>query len=194
MLASNRNWVNALHALAQCKLFTGSIDETIPLEEQAIRLSPRDPGLGNWYGGIGLVHLLQSRTDEAIVWFEKSRNFNPVKPLTRAYLAAAYALKLYLDMRDEWNLPGLDGIATAPLLAEDGGIRTVEGYDPASRLWCCRVPGLAVPERAGRQDAEAALRLLRATVRTFPFADAVMVDDKTLGVDVVDPAAKICPL
>lgn len=95
--------------------------------------------------------------------------------------------KLYLDMRDEWNLPGLDGIATAPLLAADGGIRAVEGYDPASHLWCCRVPTLRVPERAGRQDAEAALRLLRATFRTFPFADAAIVDDTALGVRVVDP-------
>jgi adenylate cyclase len=92
VLASNRNFVGAIFALGQCKFFAGSIDETIPLVEQAIRLSPRDPQLGNWYGGIGLVHLLQSRTDEAIVWFEKARNFNPTKSLTRAYLASAYAL------------------------------------------------------------------------------------------------------
>jgi TolB-like protein/class 3 adenylate cyclase len=41
--ALNPNWVNALHALGQCKLYTGSIDETIPLVEQAIRLSPVIP-------------------------------------------------------------------------------------------------------------------------------------------------------
>jgi len=70
-IASNRNWVGALHPLGQCKLFAGSIEETIPLEEQAIRLSPRDPELlGVWYSQIGLVHLLQSRTDEAICWLE----------------------------------------------------------------------------------------------------------------------------
>jgi adenylate cyclase len=92
MLASNRNWVNALHALGQCKLFAGSIEETIPLEEQAIRLSPRDPQLGNWYQEIGRVHLLQSRTDEAIVWLEKARSANPVHPSFRACLASAYCL------------------------------------------------------------------------------------------------------
>jgi TolB-like protein/DNA-binding winged helix-turn-helix (wHTH) protein/Tfp pilus assembly protein PilF len=91
-LASNRNAAWMLHALGMCKLYAGSIEETIPLEEQAIRLSPRDPQLGNWYAQIGGVHLLQSRTDEAIVWFEKSRNFNPAKPNTHANLAAAYAL------------------------------------------------------------------------------------------------------
>jgi tetratricopeptide (TPR) repeat protein len=43
VLALDRNWVYALFALGQCKLFTGSIEETTPLIERAIRLSPRDP-------------------------------------------------------------------------------------------------------------------------------------------------------
>jgi TolB-like protein/Tfp pilus assembly protein PilF len=93
VLAVNRSWVSALHHVGQCKLFAGSIDETIPLLEQAIRLSPRDPELGNFFQVIGQVHLLQSRTDEAILWFEKARNANPVHSGMRAYLASAYALK-----------------------------------------------------------------------------------------------------
>ena len=70
-LALRRNMVGALQGLGWCKLVTGSIDEVIPLEEQAIRLSPRDPNIGYRYLLIGTVHLLQSRTDEAIVWLEK---------------------------------------------------------------------------------------------------------------------------
>jgi TolB-like protein/class 3 adenylate cyclase len=94
VIASNRNVVGALHPLGQCKLFAGSIEETIPLEEQAIRLSPRDPELlGVWYSQIGLVHLLQSRTEDAIVWFERARSANPERPDIRANLAAACALK-----------------------------------------------------------------------------------------------------
>jgi TolB-like protein/Flp pilus assembly protein TadD len=92
-LASNRSAAGALHALGQCKLFAGSIDETIPLVERAIRLSPRDPQLGNWYAQIGQVHLLQSRADEAIIWLEKARRANPAHPISHAYLASAYALK-----------------------------------------------------------------------------------------------------
>src|SRR5262249_22988784 len=88
VLASNRNWVYAYFALGQCKLYTGSIEETIPLTERAIRLSPRDPSLGIWYDGIGLVHLLQSRTDEAIVWFEKARDAIPAHSSIRAHLAS----------------------------------------------------------------------------------------------------------
>jgi predicted Zn-dependent protease len=39
------------------------------------------------------VHLLQSRTDEAIVWLEKARSGNPANPNIRALLASAYGLK-----------------------------------------------------------------------------------------------------
>jgi adenylate cyclase len=92
-IAFNRNWGAALHALGQCKLFSGSIEETIPLLEQAIRLSPRDPQLGNWDCQIGTVHLLQSRTDEAIIWLEKARNATPAFSGIRAWLASALALK-----------------------------------------------------------------------------------------------------
>jgi adenylate cyclase len=91
-LASDRNWVFAMHVLAQCKFYTGSIEETIPLEEQAIRLSPRDPAIGLFYSQIGQVHQLQSRTDEAIIWLEKARNAMPAQSITRVRLAAAYGL------------------------------------------------------------------------------------------------------
>jgi hypothetical protein len=39
------------------------------------------------------VHLLQSRTDDAIVWLEKARNVMPTVPFIRSWLASAYALK-----------------------------------------------------------------------------------------------------
>ena len=92
-LALNRNLVGALIGLGWCKLYAGSIDEVIPLVEQAIRLSPRDPRIGYWYFLIGTVHLLQSRTDEAIVWLEKARSAMPAVPIVRSRLASAYALK-----------------------------------------------------------------------------------------------------
>ena len=92
-LASNRNWVSALTSLGWCKLFTGSIEEVIPLVEQAIRLSPRDPLIGSFYFLIGTVHLLQSQTDEAVDWLEKARGALPGIPTHRSRLAAAYALR-----------------------------------------------------------------------------------------------------
>ena len=91
-IALNRNSVFPIAALGWCKLFAGSLEEVIPLIEQAIRLSPRDPAIYWWYQGIGLVHLLQSRIDDAIVWLEKARNANPAHPIIRAQLASAYGL------------------------------------------------------------------------------------------------------
>jgi TolB-like protein len=92
-LAFNRNWLGAYAPLGWCKFHNGSMEETIPLAEQAIRLSPRDPFIGNWYFQTGAVHFLQSRTNEAIVWFEKARSANTLRPIVHAYLASAYALK-----------------------------------------------------------------------------------------------------
>ena len=93
VLAFNRNWLLAIASLGWSKFLTGSMEEAIPLHEQAIRLSPRDPLIGVWYWRIGAVHLLQSRTDEAIPWLEKARNANPAHPHNRAWLASGYALQ-----------------------------------------------------------------------------------------------------
>jgi adenylate cyclase len=92
-LASDHNWVNAYSALGYCKLYSGLIDGVIPLVERAIRLSPRDPEIGNCYFRIGQVHMVQSRAAEAIVWLEKARSANPRHPQFHAYLASAYALE-----------------------------------------------------------------------------------------------------
>jgi adenylate cyclase len=92
-LALDRNLVAALSGLAWCKLNGGSIEDVIPLAEEAIRLSPRDPLIGVRYLLIGTVHLLQSHLDEAIVWFEKARSDMPAAPFVRSRLASAYALR-----------------------------------------------------------------------------------------------------
>ena len=93
VITLNRNSVAAYGNLGACKLLTGSIEESILLEEQAIRLSPRAPVLGVTCWRIGSAHLLQSRIDEAIMWFEKARSDEAGLPYVHAYLASAYALK-----------------------------------------------------------------------------------------------------
>jgi adenylate cyclase len=92
-IAANRNWATAIKNVGQCKLLTGSVEEVIPLVEKAIRLSPRDPYITEFYFEIGRAHLLQSRTEEAIVWLEKARGGNPAQAVWPAYLASAYAIK-----------------------------------------------------------------------------------------------------
>jgi tetratricopeptide (TPR) repeat protein len=93
VLAINRNAAGVLDVLADCKLLTGSIEEVIPLEELAIRLSPRDPRIGWCYLRIGQVHQLQSRADEAILWLERARGAVPELPFVHLLLASAYGLK-----------------------------------------------------------------------------------------------------
>ena len=61
-----------------------------------------------------------------------------LKPVTLPERVA----KMLLDMRGDWRLPALDGITTAPVLTDDGAIVAHDGYDPATRLWCARVPAL----------------------------------------------------
>jgi adenylate cyclase len=112
-LALNRNSAAALQGLGQCKLLAGPIEEAIPLEEQAIRLSPRDPYIGYPHFVIGTVHLLQSRTDRAILWLEKARNAMPAVPIVRSGLASAYALRGEIErataeLAEAWRLNGGD--------------------------------------------------------------------------------------
>ena len=93
VLALDRNFADALAALGRCKTYIGPVDDAISAQQHAIRLSPRDPRLWNWYFRIGEAHLLQSRVDQAIDWLEKARNGGPAVWYVHAWLAAAYAHK-----------------------------------------------------------------------------------------------------
>jgi adenylate cyclase len=129
VLALNRNWVGAIAALAWCKLLIGSIEETIPLLQQAIRFSPRDPYISVWYYRIGFVHLLQARIDEAILWLEKSAATHTGLATVHAGLASTYALKneiepAHRELVEARRLDGGDRYSSIALLkaAEDFGV------------------------------------------------------------------------
>jgi adenylate cyclase len=116
-IASDRNWADALAGLGWCKFWTGSLEEAIALHEEAMRLSPRDPLIGYWYHRIGLVHLLQSRTDEAIAWIEMARGTIPTFPLVYSFLASAYALNGELErgaalLAETYRLSGKAWVST----------------------------------------------------------------------------------
>jgi adenylate cyclase len=93
VLVFDRNWVSAAAHIGRCRIFIGPIEDAIPAQEQAIRLSPLDPQLVFWYFRIGQVHLLQSRIDEAIAWLDKARHANPRLAIVHRWFASAYALK-----------------------------------------------------------------------------------------------------
>jgi tetratricopeptide (TPR) repeat protein len=93
VIAVDRNFADAYAYLGWCKLITGALDEVMSLEQHAIRLSPRDPIIATWYFDLGALHLLQSRIDDAIIWFEKARNAYAAYSFVYRWLAAAYGLK-----------------------------------------------------------------------------------------------------
>jgi adenylate cyclase len=135
-IEQNRNWVVAIAALGLCRFLTGSIEEAIPAQETAIRLSPRDPHLPNWYWRIGMVHLLQSRIDSAILWIEKARRTNPRLPGPRAWLASAYAL------RSEEERAGAE-LAEARRLSGDGRYDSIAAFKRRNFLGAATVTALA---------------------------------------------------
>ena len=64
---------------------------------------------------------------------------------------------LYLfGLKGSWNLKLFHGIATSPILSDDGSVRVVDGYDHASGLWCHNIPKLDVLANPTRDDALAA--------------------------------------
>jgi TolB-like protein len=137
-IALNRNGANAYAHLGWCKFLTGSIDALIPAQEQAIRLSPRDPQIGLYYSRIGYAHLLRSRPGEAIVWLEKARNAAPALAYIRSRLASACALNGEIER-------GVVELAEACRLVGDGR------YSSIARLR--EVEGLGVPEVRAMAEA-----------------------------------------
>jgi len=82
-----------------------------------MRLSPRDPLIGYWYFRIGLIRLLQSRTDEAIPWFEKARVMIPTFPPVYSFLASALALRgeterAVAELAETYRLSGKRWVST----------------------------------------------------------------------------------
>jgi TolB-like protein/Flp pilus assembly protein TadD len=135
-LALDRNSVGILAAIGRCKIFVGPIEEAIPLQEQAIRLSPRDSNIVVWYSRIGQAYLLQSRIDEAILWYEKARAANPGLWHVHAYLASAFALKgeterAAVELAEAKSLVGDDRFSTIARLKAIGFFGMSENFgDP----------------------------------------------------------------
>jgi adenylate cyclase len=135
-LALDRNLVPALAGLGQCRYRAGSLDEALAAQEQAIRLSPRDPYIANRYWSMGMIRLLQARTEEALVWLERARSANPRLPGPHAWLASAYALGG--DIKS-----ATAELAEARRLSRDGRYSTVARYKSLGLLGSVRGRELA---------------------------------------------------
>jgi tetratricopeptide (TPR) repeat protein len=142
----DRNEPGAYANLGWCRLLTGSIGEAIPALERALRLSPRDTRVGNWSARIGLVHLLQSRTDQTILWLEKGRSASPALPYVYVWLASACALKGATERAEACRLGGKGSYASIARLRADWiyGAPSIRTLLPAT--FYAGLPKLGVPE------------------------------------------------
>jgi TolB-like protein/Flp pilus assembly protein TadD len=74
------------------KVLLGRAEEAEADLTNAIRLSPRDPGLDRWLSLLGIADLFLGRHASALVRLRKSVEMNPSVALTQFFLAAASAL------------------------------------------------------------------------------------------------------
>jgi hypothetical protein len=81
---------------------------------------------------------------------------------------------LFLDLDGQRGLASLRGVTYAPILSADGTVRSKEGYDATTSLWCADVPDLStlLPANPTKKEAQASLLKLRKVFATFPFGDA----------------------
>jgi putative DNA primase/helicase len=114
---------------------------------------------------------------------------HPTVPVTSVHSLVAIARKGWsrsIGTPGRNQLKQVVAITRCAQLTSDGSVRAAEGYDPVTQLWCASVPALRLPEQPTLGGAEAALRLLRTTFRTLPFADAVRRLDPDLGTEVAN--------
>jgi hypothetical protein len=103
----------------------------------------------------------------------------------------------YSKLTGGWKLPVLTGIIAAPImLPDDGTVLSRPGYDPTTGLYFlsdARWP--AIPDNPTRQDAIAALRVLRLPFEEFPFTStaAAAVHVACLLTAIERPLLSACP-
>jgi TolB-like protein/Flp pilus assembly protein TadD len=133
--AINPGFPHLYGCLSDCKFWSGSIEEAIPLAEQAIRMHGRDYAIASWYLSIGRVHLVQSRMYDAIVWLERARSANPQLPMVHACLAAAYAFNGEVER-------AAAELAQARRLSRDGRYSSIARLKAAGHLGVPKVRAL----------------------------------------------------
>ena len=89
-LDRNLAWAHANAGFA--KVLLGRAEEAEADLLNAIRLSPRDPGLDRWYALLGIADLFLGRLRPALDRMRKSVEMNPNVALMQFFLAAATAL------------------------------------------------------------------------------------------------------
>jgi len=86
------NWPSAYARIGLLNALLGRPEETFRLVEKAIRLSPRDSNLGEWYLHLGVARFMMDQLEEAIVCLRRAAEANPEIALSSLILASACSL------------------------------------------------------------------------------------------------------
>jgi TolB-like protein/Tfp pilus assembly protein PilF len=97
-ISLDRNFAPAYGSLGDLMTWLGQPEETIRLNEQAMRLSPRDPLLAHWQFDIGGAHYRMGDKEQTLAWLLRARATNAQMPLVPLVLAALYASQGKLDL------------------------------------------------------------------------------------------------
>lgn len=95
MLDRNLAWAHANAGFA--KVLLGRAEEAEADLMNAIRLSPRDPGLDRWHALLGIADLFLGRLEQALDRLRKSVEMNPNVAMVHFFLAAASSLSGLTD-------------------------------------------------------------------------------------------------
>jgi tetratricopeptide (TPR) repeat protein len=71
------------------KIYLGRSDEAVEHLSEAIRLSPRDYNIADFYVSLGAAYWHLARYQEAIDWLDRTLRQNPRIEVTHLYLASA---------------------------------------------------------------------------------------------------------
>jgi adenylate cyclase len=85
-------WPNAYGRMGILNALLGRPERTLHLVEKAIRLSPRDGAIGEWYLYIGIAEFMMDHLEEAIPWLRRAIAANPELGAGYYTLASVYSL------------------------------------------------------------------------------------------------------
>jgi putative DNA primase/helicase len=129
---------------------------------------------GGWTQTVTLRDMEKARLIDLM---SQSTDWEKYNLREKKYLPSApppIGAEILLARAGNWNFPRVSGVITTPTLRHDGSILSEPGYDPETQLYHAANPNLQLPrmsEKATRDEALAALRLLKGLLVEFPFAD-----------------------
>jgi putative DNA primase/helicase len=122
-------------------------------------------------GALGLLTVDGAYLVEAMTRAARWEKFNAKRNKWQRCNAPEQVAATYLSRRGHWQVPRLWSAISSPTLRPDGTVLQAPGYDVHTQSWYdpCGIEFPQIPESPTREDADAALKVLRSAFATFPF-------------------------